>query len=243
MPKCQVCKDTGMTGWEKPMTGPDGKIHMIFVPQTCLCEAGLEKMKLCKPIIYNPPRHNPASRPQMTHLVLRRTVPNEDAFASAVQMYANELRFHREHLKRAANGQGDVYPAPQAHPDIVSSVNRETCEPDYQIVDAFPVSHGDIRALELRKHEWHHQVQQMEAVAQHNLLPARKWRLAGLEYVIANEKPMDERVIEDYQVIEKHNRRMAKLREIQLHHARLESEIEDLNFDTVNSWSPRPFGA
>jgi hypothetical protein len=178
----------------------------------------------------------------MAYLILRRNIPNEDAFASAVQMYANELRQYKDHLRRVADGKGDVYPAPQAHPDIMSSVNRETGEPDYQVVGVIPVERGDIRALELRKHELHHQVQQMEAVAQHNLLPARKWRLAGLEYVVASEKPEALRTDADREIIATHNQRMLKLREIQLHHARLEHQIEDLNFDTVNNWSPRPFG-
>ena len=41
-PKCKVCNDTGWTGWEKPMSGVDGKIHMVFVPQRCcMCEIGL----------------------------------------------------------------------------------------------------------------------------------------------------------------------------------------------------------
>jgi hypothetical protein len=179
---------------------------------------------------------------EMTHLVLRRAIRNEDAFASAVQMYANELRQYKDHLKQVINGKADAYPAPQAYPDIASSVNPETCEPDYKIVDVIPVARGDIRALELRKNELQHQVQQMEAIAQHNLFPARKWRLAGLEHVIASEKPEALRTDADREAITAHTQRMLKLREIHLHHARLEHEIEDLNFDTVNSWSPRPFG-
>jgi hypothetical protein len=46
VPKCEICKDTGMTGWEKPMSGINGEIHMVFVPQTCLCEAGLKVMQV-----------------------------------------------------------------------------------------------------------------------------------------------------------------------------------------------------
>lgn len=38
--KCQFCCDTGWTGWEKPMTGRDGRTVMVFVPQRCACEAG-----------------------------------------------------------------------------------------------------------------------------------------------------------------------------------------------------------
>jgi hypothetical protein len=38
--ECQFCCDTGWTGWEKPITGLDGKITMVFVPQVCLCKAG-----------------------------------------------------------------------------------------------------------------------------------------------------------------------------------------------------------
>ena len=34
---CDTCKDTGMTGWEKPMGNPP---VMVFVPQPCQCIAG-----------------------------------------------------------------------------------------------------------------------------------------------------------------------------------------------------------
>lgn len=37
---CDVCKDTGMTGWERPMHGSDGNLHLVFVPQICTCLAG-----------------------------------------------------------------------------------------------------------------------------------------------------------------------------------------------------------
>lgn len=39
---CERCKDTGMCGYEKPMSDFTGGIHMIFVPQRCFCEAGLK---------------------------------------------------------------------------------------------------------------------------------------------------------------------------------------------------------
>jgi len=39
---CAHCGDTGMYGYKKPMGGLDGKIHMVFVPQRCWCEAGLK---------------------------------------------------------------------------------------------------------------------------------------------------------------------------------------------------------
>ena len=38
--KCQFCCDTGWTGWAKPMTGKDGRLVMVFVPQRCSCQAG-----------------------------------------------------------------------------------------------------------------------------------------------------------------------------------------------------------
>jgi hypothetical protein len=185
----------------------------------------------------------------MTHKVLRRSIlppqgKGEDAFARAVQMYASEIQTYRSHLANVAANPVDFqfYPAPVAPPDVVASINSTTLQPDYEIVDYLPVEKGDIRALELRKDELHHQVQQMEAVAQHNLLPARKWRLAGLEYTQAINTPEASRTSEDISIINAHGARVNKLRELQLHHARLESEVEDLNFDTVNSWTPRPFG-
>jgi hypothetical protein len=180
----------------------------------------------------------------MTHKVLRRNVPNEDAFAKAVQMYALEMQSYRTHLE--ALGRDPInfqaYPAPTAPPDIMASINPATLQSDYEVVDAIPVEKGDIVALELRKSELHHQVQQMEAIAQHNLLPARKWRLAGLEYERAMNTPEADRVIEDNEMIRGHAARISKRRDIQIHHARLEAQIEDLSFDTINSWTPRPFG-
>jgi hypothetical protein len=185
----------------------------------------------------------------MTHKVLRRSIlpplgQGEDAFARAVQMYASEMQSYRSHLANVAADPVNFqdYPAPTAPPDIMSSINPTTLQPDYEIVDYLPVERGDIRALELRKAELHHQVQQMEDVSQHNLLPARKWRLAGLEYTKAVNTPETSRTPADISIINAHGARISKLRELQLHHARLESELEDLHFDTVNSWTPRPFG-
>jgi hypothetical protein len=185
----------------------------------------------------------------MVHKVLRRSIlpplgRGGDAFARAVQMYASEMQSYRTHLANVAADPVNfqAYPAPTASPDIAASINPTTLQPDYEIVDYLPVEKGDIRALELRKDELHHQVQQMEAVAQHNLLPARKWRLAGLEYERAVNVPVSVRTLEDNQVIKFHTERADNLRELQLHHARLEAQIEDLNFDTINSWTPRPFG-
>lgn len=38
--ECFMCNDTGLTGWEKPMTGKDGRIVMVWVPQVCSCRIG-----------------------------------------------------------------------------------------------------------------------------------------------------------------------------------------------------------
>lgn len=180
----------------------------------------------------------------MTHKVLRRSIISEDAFAKAVQLYASEMQSYRAHLANVAADplNYQAYPAPQAPADIMASINPTTLQPDYEIVDYLPVEKGDIRALELRKAELLHQVQQMEAVAQHNLLPQHKWRLAALQFEQAQEVPPDNRTAEDNDVISEHFDRRSKLRRLQLHHAQLEAEIGDLNFDTVNSWTPRPFG-
>jgi hypothetical protein len=39
---CARCGDTGMFGWNKPMSGPRGELYLVFVPQRCWCEAGLK---------------------------------------------------------------------------------------------------------------------------------------------------------------------------------------------------------
>ena len=38
--KCEACRDTGFLGWEKPMGCVGGVIHMVFVPQICICRSG-----------------------------------------------------------------------------------------------------------------------------------------------------------------------------------------------------------
>ena len=38
---CEICNDTGMTGYHKPMRGADGTLRMVFVPQLCRCTAGV----------------------------------------------------------------------------------------------------------------------------------------------------------------------------------------------------------
>lgn len=38
--ECQFCCDTGWIGYEKPMTGLDGRVQMVFVPNPCWCKAG-----------------------------------------------------------------------------------------------------------------------------------------------------------------------------------------------------------
>ncbi len=37
---CPACNDTGLTGYERPMRGADGLLHMVFIPQICMCDAG-----------------------------------------------------------------------------------------------------------------------------------------------------------------------------------------------------------
>ena len=37
---CPICKGCGMYSYGKPMTGMDGKMYMVDVPQYCSCELG-----------------------------------------------------------------------------------------------------------------------------------------------------------------------------------------------------------
>ncbi len=44
--RCPACKDTGWIGWYKPMGMSNSQIDMVFVPQVCICEAGLQRFQL-----------------------------------------------------------------------------------------------------------------------------------------------------------------------------------------------------
>jgi hypothetical protein len=81
----------------------------------------------------------------------------------------------------------------------------------------------------------------MELAAVHALLPPGKWRLAGIQFALAFNKFPDDRSEQEKAIIAAHGSRLRTLDAIKLHHAQLESQIEDLTFDTVNDWVPTPF--
>lgn len=177
----------------------------------------------------------------MTHLILRSCVPDENAFARAVEMHAEELRNYARHSEVVSRGDAQYYPPPAALADVDASVRKSDFTPDYTLVDALPVQHGDIRALESRKEDLRAKIAEMENAAIHAVLPRGKWRLNNLLYSNAVGKSNDTRSSEDHTIINDHLLRLARVHNIQLHHAQLESQIEDLTFDNINDWIPMSY--
>jgi hypothetical protein len=177
----------------------------------------------------------------MTHLVLRSSIKDEKTFARDVDTHAEELRNYKLHYAAVLRGEADLYPPPSASADVAKAVSRPDFMPDYKIVDRLPVQHGDIAALTQCKNELQQQINIMELAAVHALLPPGKWRLAGIEYGLALSKPPEEQSTQEKAIVAAHGSRLRTLDAIKLHHAQLESQIEDLTFDTVNDWVPTPF--
>ena len=177
----------------------------------------------------------------MTHMVLRSRIPDENAFACAVENHARELKSYASHCEKVAKGEAQHYPFPTAAADVDASVRRSDFTSDYMIVDFIPVEKGDIGKLNLRKEELLQLIASMELAAIHAILPRGKWRLAGLEYSTITKKKLDQRSEQEQEIVVTHEMRMQHVNDIQMHHARMESEIEDLNFDTINQWVPTPY--
>ncbi len=177
----------------------------------------------------------------MTHLIPRSHIPDENAFARAVELHAGELSSYETHIAAVNRGEAQYYPPPGAPVDVDLSVRRPDFVPDYLIVDCLPVQQGDINALNQRKNELRHQVAQMEGASINVILPRGKWRFKEIEYQLSASKSLQERTAADLAIIAEQQERNLKVRDVNLHHARLESEIEDLNFDTVNQWVPTPY--
>lgn len=177
----------------------------------------------------------------MTHLVLRSSIKDGKTFARDVDTHAEELRNYELHHAAVLRGEADHYPPPSAPSDVDKAVRRPDFIPDYKIVDRLPVQHGDIAALIQCKHELQQQINAMELAAVHALLPLGKWRLAGIEYGLALQKLLQEQSAQEKAIVAAHGSRLRTLDAIKLHHAQLESQIEDLTFDTINDWVPTPY--
>lgn len=180
----------------------------------------------------------------MTHRILRSSVADEAKLLATIEGHANDLTAHSDHMVKVARNEADPYPGPQAHPDIDAAVRRDPggkFVPDYVLVDHLPVPVNDRRALAARKDELRQRVAAMEQDATFKLLPRGKWRLANMQYQDAVAVPEDEQTVDHINTIFDHKARHEKHKAIQRHHAALEAEIEDLDFETVNDWSPAPY--
>lgn len=186
----------------------------------------------------------------MTQLILRAHIPDVAAFDAAVDAHARELEAYEKHAALVAKGKADPYPPPQAHPLVDAAVKRvprtmggTKFESDYRLVDRMPVPAGDAAALAARKIELREDVARLEREAVHAILPLGKWRLASIRANIAAAKAENNRTTEDSELLDDERTRREALAAVQLHHAELEAEIEDLTDKTVNDWMPAPYAA
>lgn len=180
----------------------------------------------------------------MTHRILRSNVADEASLRALVEGHARDLAAYSEHMVKVARNEADPYPEPQVHPDVDAAVRRDPggkFVPDYVLVDHLPVPVNDRRALAIRKDELRQRVAAMEQDATFKLLPRGKWRLANMQYADVVAIPEGNRTPEDRAVLFGHERRHEKHKAIQRWHAALEAEVEDLDFATVNDWSPAPY--
>ena len=163
------------------------------------------------------------------HLILTSKNIDPAIMEQAVAAHIVELESYQKHCAAVARGEADPYPPPATHPEVEAAISRTGPE--------------DAEALESRKHVLMAEVHAMENAAINDLLPIRKWRLHSMEYEdIVKKKMAKEKVSRaEEEKHSEHTARLAALREIQLHHAALESQIEDLTFSNINDWKPTEF--
>lgn len=179
----------------------------------------------------------------MTYLIHRSLVPDAKAFAEAVRLHAIDLENYAKHLESVRAKKADPYPSPNPHPAIDAAVRRDGSRfvVDYEIVDVLPVAPNDKSALERRKEEFRQQIGTMEQEQLHKIIPRGKWRLSNLRYQAAIEKKEADRDSDHLIAINLFEKIRDHLRLVQMHYAEMESQIEDIDFATVNSWAPKPF--
>lgn len=181
----------------------------------------------------------------MTHKIHHSKISDPAAFDKAVRAHAAELTAHQVHMKAVAQGKAQAYPPPSVHPEIDAAIRRVKNADgyffivDYQIVDMIPIENGDVAAFNTRKEELTQQVLQMEQAAISALLPKGKWRLLHLQYQDTQE--IKEKSDSDLAFIARYEALRKSVKNIQRHQAELESQMEDLDFHTINTWKPTPF--
>ena len=183
----------------------------------------------------------------MTHKIHRSKISDPAAFDRAVHAQANELAAYQTHMFLVAQRKAQAYPPPSVHPDIDAAVRRVKNKTgdaysfvvDYQIVDTIPVEDGNVPAFNARKEELSQQIMHMEQQALHKVLPKGKWRLVHFQYQDAFAK--QEKSDEDNKVLAQYEALQNSVKAIQRYFAGLESQLEDLDFHTINTWVPSPF--
>lgn len=188
----------------------------------------------------------------MTHYVLRSKVSDPAAFQTRVKAHCAALTVHEAHMTKVRLGVKDHQACPSPtqgmDPEIDACVQRASqpngsCKfsVDYELVDYLPVANDDRTGLILRKKLLAHDLGLLQEASVHCLFPSGKWRYAGLLFNQASAKPEAARTAADNDLITEHIQRRRTLELIHLHYARQESEVEDLDFDSVNSFRPQPF--
>lgn len=159
--------------------------------------------------------------------------------------FAAEVATHIAQLHDFAKTRGQ--PRPFAHPLVEAAVRRDqekgkpdTYTADYTIVDDSPevfMNLNDKKNLLVSK------VQQAEAVAKDKLIPPRKMRLLTLTVANINTKSVTEQTDKERNMISLYNKLNAAWSAVGLKAARAESDIEDLNEQTIDSYKVPDFNA
>lgn len=126
------------------------------------------------------------------HKVLKSRVAGIEDFAGAVARYAEEMSAWHAHMQKVfidpvtmtPKGEHAPYPAPQAHPQIVSSVSQvrgedgaESFVPDFEIVDDSPPAEMVLRQ---KKNALLMRITELELAASHAATPPGKRRLFSI---------------------------------------------------------------
>lgn len=138
-------------------------------------------------------------------------------------------------------------PRPVSHPLIEASIKRvqnvnlpDRYVEDYIIVTDPAAVKPEI-TLEDKKVKLHQAVVAAENEAKYKILPQRKMRLAILKNQLASAKLEDDRTAEESEDIASYLHVQKIWRGFELVGAQAESDIDDLNEHTVDSWQPPKF--
>lgn len=158
-----------------------------------------------------------------------------------------------EHIERLVAFNREIgKPRPVAHPLIEAAVKRvshpkaaklpDDFMADYVIVDDTPPPPPPLN-LEDRKRALVAQLRAAEAAAKEAVLPQRKLRLLNLNYQQAMAT-LTKDVInsEAEQVVKGFHATLERFQAVELHAAKIESDIEDLTDDTIDSFQVPNFG-